>query len=134
MNHLSTLYTVGILAVLLLGTLFAFQSAAGTAEVLETIPQQQGTFVVIETHRSLQDWSGSIMDSDMTMTSREGRGDEVIPITCEERSAGLGSYSLTIQKMEEEGTLIVAVVQDGKVLKQAQTSADFGVVSLAGNC
>jgi hypothetical protein len=108
--------------------------AAATTEGLETIPQGQGTFVVIETHRGLQEWSGAISGSDFVSASRDGRGDEIIPITCEAGLNNLGIYSLSIQKMEEDGTLIVAVVQDGKVLKQASTSSDFGVVSIAGNC
>jgi hypothetical protein len=108
--------------------------AEATTEALETIPQQQGTFVVIETHRGLQEWSGAISGSDFVSASRDGRGDEIIPITCEAGLNDLGIYSLSIQKMEEDGTLIVAVVQDGKVLKQASTSSDFGVVSIAGNC
>jgi hypothetical protein len=79
-------------------------------------------------------WSGSIMDSEFRSYSIEGYGDETIPITCNEGQYGLGTYSLAIQKMEESGTLSVAVVQDGQVLKETSTSAAYGVVSLAGEC
>jgi hypothetical protein len=134
-----TRVTIGfvVAAVLILAAKLFFlwaPDAAATTEGLETIPQQQGTFVVIETHRGLQDWQGSIGGSDFTIASRDGSGDEIIPITCETGPYNLGIYSVAIQKQEEEGTLIVGVVQDGKVLKQASTSSDFGVVSVAGNC
>jgi hypothetical protein len=134
-----TRITIGfvVAAVLILAAQLFFLwvwPAEATTEALETIPQQQGTFVVIETHRGLQEWSGSIGGSDFTVSTQEGRGDEIIPVTCEAGQFGLGIYSVVLQKMEEEGTLIVAVVQDGQVLKQASTSADFGVVSVAGNC
>ena len=126
-----------VAAVIILAAQLFFSWAApaeATTEALETIPQAEGTFVVIETHRGLQNWSGSIMDSEFTMASRDGRGDETIPITCNEGAYNLGMYSLTIQKMEESGTLSVAVVQDGQVLKKTSTSAAYGVVSLAGEC
>jgi hypothetical protein len=134
--------TIGfvVAAVILLAAQFlitrALPAEATIEEALENIPQQQGTFVVIETHRGLQDWQGSIMDSDMTMVSHQGRGDMILPIKCESGGAvaGLGTVAATIQKMEEDGTLIVAIVQDGQVLKQASTSAAYGVVSIVGEC
>jgi hypothetical protein len=36
--------------------------------------------------------------------------------------------------MSEYGGLDAYVAQDGHILKQAGTAADYGVVSIAGNC
>jgi hypothetical protein len=99
-----------------------------------TTPTSTGTAIHLKTHRGLQEWSGSIMDSELRLYSIDGRGDEIIPITCEERRYGFGSYSVTFQKMDEDGTLSIAVVQDGQFLKQVSTSAAYGVVSLTGEC
>jgi hypothetical protein len=45
-----------------------------------------------------------------------------------------GIYSVVVQKMEDWGHTTVSVVQDGRTLDSKSTSADYGVVSLAGNC
>jgi hypothetical protein len=76
------------------------------------------------------DWSGAIQDSDFNMRSVDGSGDESFSIRCD--SGGI--YSVSFQKMEESGELTVAVVQDGDVLKESSTTADYGVVSVAGEC
>lgn len=76
------------------------------------------------------DWSGAFSDSDFTSSTVDGSGDDSISIECEED----GIYSVVVQKLEESGTLNVAVVKDGNVLKEASTSADYGVVSVSGEC
>lgn len=106
-------------------------SNSPTTSVSMQATSPSGTVIHINTNGP---WSGSIMDSEFRSYSVEDYGDETIPITYNEGQYGLGTYSLAIQKMEESGTLSVAVVQDGQVLKETSTSAAHGVVSLAGEC
>lgn len=96
-------------------------------ERVQTDEEESGTEVVITADG---DWSGAIGDSEFRMNSVDGSGDDSIPITCESD----GFYSVSIQKMEEDGELTVAVVQDGDVLKESSTTADYGVVTLSGEC
>jgi hypothetical protein len=76
------------------------------------------------------DWSGSILDSSSDSATRDGSGNSKIFIKCDNN----GIYSLTEQKQTEDGYLFVVVIQDGKILDSKATSAQYGVVSLAGNC
>jgi hypothetical protein len=66
----------------------------------------------------------------MDSATRDGNGNSKIFIKCDNN----GIYSLTEQKQTESGYLLVAVIQDGKLLDSKATTAQYGVVSLAGNC
>jgi len=75
-------------------------------------------------------WSGSILDTEYTSSTKSGYGDNTIAFKC----SPYGTYSLAMQKQNEFGELLVKVVKKGMVLKQASTIAPYGVVSLAGQC
>ncbi len=75
-------------------------------------------------------WSGSILDTEYTSSTKSGNGDNTIAFKC----SPSGIYSLAMQKQDEYGNLHVKVVKKGTVLKQASTNAPYGVVSLAGQC
>jgi hypothetical protein len=82
------------------------------------------------------DWTGYIMGSDMSSQSIEGEGDDSILMRCDEDDmSGFGNYSVTFSKSDDndEG-LAVQIVQNGTVIKEARTDAEFGIVSVAGNC
>jgi hypothetical protein len=53
----------------------------------------------------------------------------VFPYLCE--SGGI--YSLNIQQ-DDIGILQLAVIKDGKLLDSGQTTQQYGIVSLAGQC
>ena len=77
-------------------------------------------------------WSGSVMGSDYVQTTQDGCNTGYFSIPC-----GLfGSYSLAMQRTNEGDGLpfIVQVWKGGNLLKQAETNADYGVVSFAGPC
>jgi hypothetical protein len=76
------------------------------------------------------DWSGSILDSSMDSATKDGNGNSKIFIKCDSN----GIYSLSEQKQTDSGYLLVIVIQDGKILDSQSTTAQYGVVSLAGNC
>jgi hypothetical protein len=74
--------------------------------------------------------SGSILDSGIDSATIGGRaGDEKIPFLC---TSG-GIYSLNIQQ-DDTGTLQLAVIKDGKLLDSGQTTHQYGIVYLAGQC
>jgi hypothetical protein len=82
------------------------------------------------------DWSGSILDSSGNSASQQGSRDSKIIFDCKNGTSDLddGIYSLNIQKENEQGLLHLAVIRDGKILKDGSTTADFGIVSFSGNC
>ena len=75
-------------------------------------------------------WSGSVLDSSGDSATRDGTGNSKILIQCTNNAI----YSLTMQKQTDFGYLTVVIIQDGKILDSKSTSANYGVVSLAGNC
>jgi hypothetical protein len=75
-------------------------------------------------------WSGSILDTDYTSATKSGYGSNTVAFKC----SPYGIYSLAIQNQDEYGEMHIKVVKKGVVLKQAVTSAPYGVVSLSGNC
>ncbi|HET6458958.1 MAG TPA: CFI-box-CTERM domain-containing protein [Nitrosopumilaceae archaeon] len=77
------------------------------------------------------DWSGALDDSTLGSATIDGSGNRKIPFEC---SGSNGIYSTAFQKQSEEGYLILAVIQNGKLLNSKSTSAQYGVVSVAGNC
>ena len=92
--------TIGLLATILLIGVAAtsIRMAAGSDEA------------VVKIHSNTK-WSGSILDSSFDSSSKDGSGDESIPIVC----TSYGIYSLTIQKQSATGSLMVSGTrqQDG---------------------
>ncbi len=75
-------------------------------------------------------WQGSIRDSSSTSTSHDGVGIGTISFPCTDGSV----YSVDVQKQENSGTLHIKVVKQGNILKDAETSAAYGVVAISGTC
>jgi hypothetical protein len=75
-------------------------------------------------------WSGSILDTTFSSATEDGYGDKRIEFEC---SSG-GIYSMAFQKQSSSGYLILAVIQNGKLLNEKSTGAEYGVVSVSGNC
>jgi zinc-ribbon domain len=78
-------------------------------------------------------WSGSAMGSDYVQTTREACNIGYFTLPC---SGFSGSYSLAMQRSDESygGEFLVQLWKGGELLKQAGTSASYGVVSFAGSC
>ncbi len=80
---------------------------------------------------STTSWSAVVQDSNFVQRTVDGSGQRSIDFHC----GGFGGvYSVVVQKSTDYGVLNVYVAQDGRILKQANTAADYGVVSIAGNC
>jgi hypothetical protein len=75
-------------------------------------------------------WSGSIQDSEFDSASHDGSGNKKIEVTCLRN----GFYSTVMQKQTDRGFLQIAMIQDGKLLGTKYTKAEYGLVSLAGEC
>jgi hypothetical protein len=78
------------------------------------------------------EWSGNILDSGLDSASYDGTGNYAIVFPCSD----FGTYSLSAQKMNEGNDLMQLVVQDyaNQTLDGGQTTAEFGIVSLSGEC
>jgi hypothetical protein len=76
------------------------------------------------------DWSAVVQDSDFVQESVDGFGSRSIEFEC----SPFGIFSHVVQKGTESGVLNVSVAQNGQIVKQANTGAAYGVVSIAGNC
>jgi hypothetical protein len=78
------------------------------------------------------EWSGNILDSGLDSASYDGTGNYAIVFPC----ADFGTYSLSAQKMNEGNDLMQLVVQDysNQTLDSGRTTAEFGIVSLSGEC
>jgi hypothetical protein len=75
-------------------------------------------------------WSGTVMDTTFSSATDEGFGDKRVEFAC---SSG-GVYSIVFQNHDSSGYLLLAVLQNGKLLNTKSTVADYGVVSLSGRC
>lgn len=78
------------------------------------------------------EWSGNILDSNFDSASYDGTGNYAIVFLC----ADFGIYSLTAQKMDGGNDPMQLVVQDhtNQTVESGLTTAEFGIVSLSGEC
>ncbi len=75
-------------------------------------------------------WSAVVQDSNFVQESVDGFGSRSIEFEC----SPFGIFSHVVQKSTDHGVLNVYVAQNGHIVKQANTGAAYGVVSIAGNC
>ena len=77
-------------------------------------------------------WSGNILDSEFDSATYDGVGNRDIIFACEDYS----TFSLSVQKSDSGHIVLELIVEDneGNVLDSGQTSAEYGIVSLAEDC
>ncbi|HYY68012.1 MAG TPA: hypothetical protein VE572_06675 [Nitrososphaeraceae archaeon] len=75
-------------------------------------------------------WSAVVQDSNFIQESVDGFGPRSIEFEC----SPFGIFSHVVQKGSDTGVLNVYVAQNGHIVKQANTGAAYGAVSIAGNC
>lgn len=111
---------------------FSVQGSSGPSEQTGPIPIPKLGEAVLKIIYD-DEWSGNILDSNMTSISYDGDGNYSIVFPCEEND---GIYSLTIQKGDDDNEVLQLVVQNSKnqTLDSGQTTAEFGIVSLSGEC
>lgn len=111
---------------------FSVQGSSGPAEQTGPIPVPKADEVVLKTIYD-DEWLGNILDSNMISISYDGDGNYSIIFPCEEDD---GFYSLTVQKSDDDNEVLQLVVQNSKnqTLDSGETTAEFGFVSLSGEC
>jgi hypothetical protein len=75
-------------------------------------------------------WSAVVQGSDFVQETVDGSGNRAIEVECEPN----GIFSHVVQKGTVTGVIDVYMAQDGRIIKQGGTAAEYGVVSVAGNC
>ena len=75
-------------------------------------------------------WSGTVLNTSFSSATDVGFGDKRVEFAC---SSG-GIYSLVLQNQDSSGYLLLAVLQNAKLLNLKSTVAEYGVVFLLGHC
>jgi len=75
-------------------------------------------------------WSAVILDGNQSTSSFDGYGDASYDIPC----GKINIVSLNLQKQVEFGYIEIQLVQNGKILNQASTTAQYGIASVASEC
>lgn len=75
------------------------------------------------------EWRGDVAVSSSSY-STQGKMFQKIPILCKSSDY----YSFYFYKTNSPGYLIVAIIQDGKLLNLVSTTSEFGSVSFSGKC
>ena len=90
---------------------------------------QPTTYVQVYSNDS---WTGTIADSEFDSESHDGFGNTKLPFTCEDG----GIYSVVFQKGVNAGSdlFVVKIVVDGEIVDEGKTTAEYGIVTLAGDC
>ena len=77
-------------------------------------------------------WQATIMDSENDFTTIDGTNTKTLEFEC--NPGLLSTYSVSVQKQTEPGLLYLALLQGGPVIDKGRTSAQYGIVSLTGEC
>ena len=65
-------------------------------------------------------------------TTIDGVGTRTLEFEC--TPGLLSTYSVSVQKQTEEGGLSLELVQGGDIIDKGRTTAQYGIVSLSGEC
>lgn len=76
-------------------------------------------------------WSGAIQDGDLRSYTRDGSGNGRFVVDC---AGSVGIISVNFQKQTDYGYLVVALIQNGKTLNSAVTTAQYGLAGFAEEC
>ncbi len=82
------------------------------------------------TVKSNTDWNAVILDGNQASYSFDGFGNDSFDIPC----GKINIISVVLQKQTDYGFIAIQLIQNEKVLNQASTSAQYGVVSVASEC
>jgi hypothetical protein len=69
-------------------------------------------------------WSANVLDSGLDSFTQDGTNE----------SEFMSTYSVSAQKDAEAGYVMLVIVQNFRGIDAGMTSADYGIVSLAGEC
>jgi hypothetical protein len=77
-------------------------------------------------------WQASIMDSGNDFTTIDGTKIKTLEFEC--TPGFLSTYSVSVQKQIESGLLLLELLQGGDIIDKGSTTAQYGIVSLSGEC
>jgi hypothetical protein len=86
-------------------------------------------YIIINSDTS---WQATIMDSGNDFTTTDGFGIQTLEFECE--PGFFSMYSTSVQKQTESGSIIMGIMQGGDILDSGRTAAQYGIVSLSGEC
>jgi|GEM_PF-4251157 len=99
-----------------------------TPSQITPAPQMEANFIVKVSGTSGLRFSGSCATTTISGTAISKSLDGVVPA---EYTISGAIVSCAFQKQSAEGVLKVEIIKDGKVVAQSDTSATYGVVSVA---
>ncbi len=80
--------------------------------------------------RSNTNWNAVILDGNQATNSFDGHNNAEYDIQC----GKINIISLSLQKQTDYGFIDIQLVQKGKILNQARTTAQYGIASVASEC
>ncbi len=80
--------------------------------------------------KSDTNWTAVILDGNQATNSFDGSGNDRFDIPCGRSNI----ISMSLQKQTDYGFINIQLIQNGKVLNQASTSAQYGIASVASEC
>jgi hypothetical protein len=72
------------------------------------------------------------MDSENDFTTIDGTNTRTLEFECTPGSSS--TYSVSVQKQTESGLLLLEFLQGGPIIDKGSTTAQYGIVSLSGEC
>ena len=133
--------------IIITGTHVFSQVAAASTTARTIEPQQQIENLIAEQLRSEipegkakllifsdTDWSGAIQASGFDYTEVAGKQDKSIIFGCETSIFRQGIFGAKFKKMTGDGYLQIVAIQNGKIIEQKSTKAQFGEILINGNC
>jgi hypothetical protein len=72
------------------------------------------------------------MDSGNDFTTIDGTKIKTLEFEC--TPGFLSTYSVSVQKQIESGLLLLELLQGGDIIDKGSTTAQYGIVSLSGEC
>ncbi len=79
-------------------------------------------------------WSGALQASGFDYTAITGQHYRTIIFECETSILRGGIFAAKVQKTTEDGYLTIVAIQNQRILAQGSTEAQFGEVTINGNC
>lgn len=82
------------------------------------------------------DWIGSISEGGIGMSSVDGRDTEYILVTCDGEGILGNHFSASFSKSDDDDDLmtVTATGPGGELIDSGKTTAEFGLVSIGGQC
>ena len=99
-------------------------------ELRSEIPEGKAKLLIFSDTK----WAGAFQSSSFDFTEIDGQSDKSFIFGCESSFARQGLFGAKIQKMTQDGYLIIVAIQNQKIISQGTTEAQFGEVLINGNC